>query len=85
MKIGAQETDLWMLKDIRHQFERWLKRDATAPIIEARVDAIEAPDDRTLVWRLKKPFPLLAHFLSKVQPSPVMMPSRTTASARAAP
>lgn len=28
VKIGAQETDLWMLKDIRHQFERWLKRDA---------------------------------------------------------
>ena len=48
-------------------------------IIEARVDAIESPDDRTLVWRLKKPFHLLAHFLSKVQPQPVMMPERLAA------
>ena len=44
-----------------------------------RVDAIEAPDDRTLVWRLRKPFPLLPHFLSKVQPQPVMMPARLAA------
>jgi len=33
-----------------------------------RVDAFEATDDRTIVWRLRRPFPLLAHFLSKVQP-----------------
>ena len=47
--------------------------------INPRVDAIEAPDDRTLVWRLKKPFPLLAHFLSKVQPQPVIVPERLAA------
>ena len=28
VKIGSEEVDLWMLKGIRHQFERWLKRDA---------------------------------------------------------
>ena len=28
VKIGGQETDLWMLKGIRTQFERWLRRDA---------------------------------------------------------
>jgi len=68
-----------LARDCVASLRRWLKRDATAPIIEARVEAIEAPDDRTLVWRLKKPFPLLAHFLSKVQPSPVMMPERIAA------
>lgn len=63
-----------LARDCLASLRRWLKRDSVGPIFDARVDAIEAPDDRTLVWRLKKPFPLLAHFLSKVQPSPVMMP-----------
>ena len=65
-----------LARDCLASLQRWLKRDAVAQIFDARVDAIEAPDDKTLVWRLKKPFPLLAHFLSKVQPSPVMMPER---------
>lgn len=65
-----------LARDCAASLQRWLKRDAVATTINARVDAIEAPDDRTLVWRLKKPFPLLAHFLSKVQPQPVMMPER---------
>src|SRR5690606_4726924 len=68
-----------LARDCVASLNRWMKRDAAAPIIQARVDAIEMPDDRTLVWRLKKPFPLLAHFLSKVQPSPVMMPERIAA------
>ncbi len=69
-----------LARDCLASLQRWLKRDAVAPIFDARVDAIEAPDGKTLVWRLKKPFPLLAHFLSKVQPSPVMMPERIAAS-----
>ncbi len=28
VKVGEQETDLWMLTGIRHQFERWLGREA---------------------------------------------------------
>jgi peptide/nickel transport system substrate-binding protein len=68
-----------LARDCVASLNRWMKRDAAAPIIQARVDAIEMPDDRTLVWRLRKPFPLLAHFLSKVQPSPVMMPERIAA------
>ncbi|MGE0221613.1 MAG: ABC transporter substrate-binding protein [Acetobacteraceae bacterium] len=68
-----------LARDCLASLQRWMKRDAAAPIIQARVDAIEATDDRTLVWRLKRPFPLLAHFLSKVQPSPVMMPERIAA------
>lgn len=30
VKVGGQETDLWMLTGIRHQFERWLGREATS-------------------------------------------------------
>lgn len=68
-----------LARDCLASLRRWLKRDALVTIFDARVDAIEAPDDRTLVFRLKKPFPLLAHFLSKVQPSPVIMPERLAA------
>ncbi len=30
VKVGGQETDLWMLTGIRHRFERWLGRKATS-------------------------------------------------------
>src|ERR1700733_10431 len=66
-------------QDCVASLQRWLKRDAVSVPINARVDAIETPDDRTLVWRLRKPFPLLAHFLSKVQPQPVIVPERLAA------
>ena len=65
-----------LARDCLASLQRWLKRDAVVAVFDARVAAIEAPDDKTLVWRLKKPFPLLPHFLSKVQPQPVMMPER---------
>ncbi|HTI84858.1 MAG TPA: ABC transporter substrate-binding protein, partial [Acetobacteraceae bacterium] len=68
-----------LARDCIASLQRWLKRDAVSVTINARLDAIEAPDDRTLVWRLKKPFPLLAHFLSKVQPQPVIVPERLAA------
>src|SRR6202050_3894226 len=68
-----------LARDCIASLQRWLKRDAVSVTINARVDAIEAPDDRTLVWRMNRPFPLLAHFLSKVQPQPVMMPARLAA------
>jgi len=65
-----------LARDCVASLQRWLKRDAVSVLFAARVDAIEAPDDKTFVWRLRRPFPLLAHFLSKVQPSPVMLPER---------
>ena len=68
-----------LARDCLESLQRWLKRDPTSVIIEARVAEITAPDDKTLVWRLKKPFPLLPHFLSKMQPQPVMMPERLAA------
>ena len=68
-----------LARDCVASLQRWLKRDAVSETINPRVDAIDTPDDRTLVWRLKKPFPLLAHFLSKVQPQPVIVPARLAA------
>jgi peptide/nickel transport system substrate-binding protein len=59
---------------------RWMKRDAVGQILAGRMDSLEAPDDRTLVFTLKKPFAALPYALAKTQPSPaVIMPARIAA------
>jgi peptide/nickel transport system substrate-binding protein len=68
-----------LARDCLASLKRWMVRDAVGATINARLDALEATDDQTLTWRFKRPFPLLAHFLSKVQPQPVMMPERIAA------
>jgi peptide/nickel transport system substrate-binding protein len=57
--------------------KRWMKRDPVGQSLASRLDAIETPDDRTLVFRLRKRFPSLPFALAKTQPSPpVIMPAR---------
>ena len=58
---------------------RWLQRDSVSATFAPRVAAFEAKDDRTLVWRLHRPYPTLPYFLSKTQPQPVIMPERLAA------
>ena len=55
---------------------RWMVRDVVGQTIAARMDSLEATDDRTLVFRLNKPFASLPYALAKTQPSPVIMPER---------
>ena len=45
---------------------RWGKRDAFGQALLAATNEIAAPDDRTMVFRLKRPFPLLPDALGKV-------------------
>lgn len=68
-----------LARDCVASLQRWMKRDAVGATITQRLDALEATDDRTMVWRFRKPFPLLPFFLSKTQPQPVMMPERIAA------
>ncbi|MDB5381956.1 MAG: Peptide/nickel transport system substrate-binding protein [Rhodospirillales bacterium] len=63
-------------RDCVASIRRWMKRDLVGQTIEARLDALEAPDDRTLVFRLKAPFSSLPYALAKTQPTPVIMPER---------
>ena len=44
---------------------RWMKRDGFAQRLEAATNELVAPDDSSIVFRLKEPFPLLAHGLGK--------------------
>ena len=68
-----------LARDCIASLRRWMKRDPVGATIEARVDALEAPDDRTIVWRLRKPFPHLPRALSKFQTAAVIMPARIAA------
>ena len=64
-------------RDCVASLQRWMKRDSFGQSIAAVMDALEAPDDRTLVFRLKQAFPPLPMALAKTQPSPAfIMPER---------
>jgi peptide/nickel transport system substrate-binding protein len=65
-----------LARDCVASLRRFFKRDAIGKTIEERLDALDAVDDRTLVWRLNKPFPQLPDALSKTQITPAIMPQR---------
>jgi peptide/nickel transport system substrate-binding protein len=65
-----------LARDCVASLQRWMKRDPIGQTIAGRLDALEAPDDKTLVFRLHKPFASLPYALAKTQPTPAIMPER---------
>lgn len=65
-----------LARDCVASLQRWMKRDAIGQTIAERLDLLEAKDDKTLVWRLKKPFAALLSGLAKTQNTPSIMPER---------
>ncbi len=65
-----------LARDAVASVRRWMVRDPIGATIKARLDSLEATDDRTMVWRLNKPFPFLPNALAKTQPTCVIMPER---------
>jgi peptide/nickel transport system substrate-binding protein len=63
-----------LARDCTASLRRWMQRDPGGATLAARLDALEAPDDQTIVVRLKKPFPALPTLLSKFQTAAVMVP-----------
>lgn len=49
VKVGESETDLWMLTGIRHQFERWLCREASPAFARLGVQNSWRIGDRQVV------------------------------------
>ncbi len=66
-----------LARDCVASVQRWGRRDAFGQALLAATDALSAPDDKTIEFRLKKPFPLLPDALGK-SPSLMcaMMPER---------
>ncbi len=64
-------------KDAAASIKRWARRDVFGQALAAVMEEITTPDDRTLVIRLKSPFPLLPDALSKTSPMMCgVMPAR---------
>ena len=64
-------------RDCVASIRRWSKRDALGGALMGATEELSAPDDRRIVFRLRKPFPLLPEALGKVSsPMPAMMPER---------
>lgn len=66
-----------LARDCVASLNRWMKRDSMGQTLAGRLDALEAKDDRTLVFRLNRRFPPLLAALAKILPSPpLIMPER---------
>ena len=66
-----------LARDCVASIARWGKRDAFGQALMAATDELSAPDDKTIVFRLKRPFPLLPDALGKAGVSMCpMMPER---------
>ena len=66
-----------LARDCVASIRRWAARDGFGTTLMAATDELSADDDRTIRFRLKAPFPLLADALGKLSsPVPFMMPQR---------
>ena len=66
-----------LARDCTASIKRWARRDALGDALMLATDELSAPDDRTIRFRLKRPFPLLPAALGKAAaPMPAMMPER---------
>jgi peptide/nickel transport system substrate-binding protein len=55
-----------LARDCVMSIQRWGKRDAFGQAVMAATDELSAPDDKTIRFQLKQPFPLLTTALGKV-------------------
>ena len=66
-----------LARDCVASIKRWAARDTLGLTLMSITNELTAPDDKTIVFRLKKPFPLLAEALGKTgSPCCVIMPER---------
>ncbi len=69
-----------LARDCIASIRRWGARDTFGQALLAATDELAAPDDRTITFRLNRPFPLLPDALAKTAPSPCcIMPERLAA------
>jgi peptide/nickel transport system substrate-binding protein len=66
-----------LARDCVASIRRWAVRDGVGSLMMARTDELAAIDDRTIQFRLKKPFAMLPYALGKIStPMCAMMPER---------
>ncbi|MDT8331505.1 ABC transporter substrate-binding protein, partial [Roseomonas gilardii] len=66
-----------LARDCVASIRRWAARDSFGQTLMAVTEEVAAPDDRTITFRLKRPFPQLPAALAKYSsPTCVIMPER---------
>ena len=82
-KLTLRDGLLWhdgekvLARDCVASIRRWAVRDGIGSLLMARTDELAAIDDRTIQFRLKKPFRILPYALGKIStPMCAMMPER---------
>jgi peptide/nickel transport system substrate-binding protein len=82
-KLRLRDGLLWhdgekvTARDCVASIRRWAPRDGIGALLMARTDELSATDDRTIQFRLKKPFHILPYALGKIStPMCAMMPER---------
>ena len=69
-----------LARDVVASLRRWAVADAYGQALFAATDDLSAPDDKTVVFRLSRPFPLLPQALAKpTNLMAVIMPERSSA------
>ncbi len=64
-------------RDVVASLQRWMVRDTMGQVIKGRLDALEVLDDRSVRFRLNKPFPKMLFALGKSNaPMALIMPER---------
>ncbi len=63
-------------RDVVPSLVRWMARNPFGQKLATVVDALEADGDRAVVFRLKRPFPLLFHALASISQAAFIMPER---------
>ena len=83
VKITLRDSQKWhdgervLARDCVQSIKRWAARDTFGQTLMSRTDEVSAIDDKTIQFRLKKPFALLGDALAKATTNyPVMMPER---------
>jgi peptide/nickel transport system substrate-binding protein len=75
--LGFHDGTKVLARDCVASLQRWGARDAYGQALMAATDEINAPDDKTLKFRMKKPFALLPDALAKCTAyMPAIMPER---------
>jgi peptide/nickel transport system substrate-binding protein len=82
-KLTLRDGLLWhdgervLARDCVASIRRWAVRDGIGSLLMARTDELAALDDRTIQFRLRKPFQILPYALGKIStPICAMMPER---------
>jgi peptide/nickel transport system substrate-binding protein len=75
------DGDKVLARDCVASIRRWAARDGIGGLLMARTDELAAIDDKTIQFRLKKPFRILPYALGKIStPMCAMMPERLASS-----